>query len=60
MKSLLTSLKALAALPIGAVTWGLVIIFSAWIVLDLTYLKVSSGLSQTTYDTMMRNRFPCC
>jgi adenylate cyclase len=57
MKSLLASLKALAALPIGAVTWGLVIIFSAWIVLDLTYLKVSSGLSQTTYDTMVRNRF---
>ena len=57
MKSLLASIKALAALPIGAVTWGLVIIFSAWIVLDLTYLKVSSGLSQTTYDTMVRNRF---
>ncbi len=57
MKSLLASLKALAALPIGAVTWGLVVIFSAWIVLDLTYLKVSSGLSQTTYDTMVRNRF---
>ena len=57
MKSFLASLKALAALPIAAVTWGLVIIFSAWIVLDLTYLKVSSGLSQTTYDSMMRNRF---
>ena len=57
MRQLLTSLKALAALPIGAVTWGLVIVFSAWIVLDLTYLKVSSGLSQNTYDTMMRNRF---
>lgn len=61
MKSLFTSLiariKALAALPIGAVTWGLVIVFSAWIVLDLTYLKVSSGLSQTTYDGMVKNRF---
>lgn len=49
--------KALAALPIHAVTWGLVIVFSSWIVLDLTYLKVSSGLSQSTYDTMVKNRF---
>ncbi len=57
MKSLLASLKSLAALPIAAVTWGLVIIFSAWIVLDLTYLQVSSGLSQTTYDAMVKNRF---
>lgn len=61
MHPLLTSLnarvKGLAALPISAVTWGLVILFSAWIVLDLTYLKVSSGLSLTTYDTMVRNRF---
>ncbi len=61
MSSLLASLKVriqrLAALPIGAVTWGLVIAFSSWIALDLTYLKLSSGLSQTTYDTMVRNRF---
>ncbi|MDI9333971.1 MAG: CHASE2 domain-containing protein [Cytophagales bacterium] len=64
MKSALTSIfapwiarfKALAALPISAVTWGLVIIFSVWIVLDLTYLKVSSGVSQTTYDAMVKHR----
>lgn len=56
MRKLIHQLQALAALPIGAVTWGLVLIFSGWIVLDLTYLKVSSGLSQTTYDAMVKNR----
>jgi CHASE2 domain-containing sensor protein len=61
MTSLLAAIKArihqLAALPIGLVTWSLVIIFSVWVVLDLTYLQVSSGLSQTTYDTMVKSRF---
>ena len=52
----LQAFKRLAALPIGAVTWGLVIVFSSWIVLDLTYLEVSGGLSQTTYDAMVKNR----
>lgn len=56
LSPLLTRLKALAALPIHTVTWGLVVIFSVWIVLDMTYLKISSGLSQTTYDAMVRNR----
>ncbi|MEN9587412.1 MAG: hypothetical protein RIT15_987 [Pseudomonadota bacterium] len=59
MKQFITRLKALknlAALPISAVTWVLVIVFSVWIILDLTYLKVSSGLSQTTYDAMVKNR----
>ncbi len=59
MKNLIDRLKALkglAALPIHTVTWGLVIVFSGWIVLDLTYLKLSSGLSQTTYDAMVKHR----
>jgi adenylate cyclase len=55
--SLVERLKTLPALPIRTVTWGLALIFSSWIVLDLTYLQVSSGLSQTTYDTMVKNRF---
>ncbi len=57
LNSLIARVKALAALPISAVTWGLVIVFSSWIVLDLTYLQVSSGLSQSTYDAMVKNRF---
>ncbi|MEY4295684.1 MAG: hypothetical protein RLY82_1372 [Pseudomonadota bacterium] len=55
--SLVSRVKAFGALPTYSVTWGLVAIFSFWIVLDLTYLKVSSGLSQTTYDAMVKNRF---
>jgi adenylate cyclase len=55
--SLVQSLKSLAALPIRTVTWALVAVFSVWIVLDLTYLQVSGGLSQTTYDAMVKNRF---
>ena len=59
MKQLLNRLKKfkeLAALPIRSVTWVLVIVFSSWILLDLTYLQVSSGLSQTTYDAMVKKR----
>ena len=59
MKKLLSHLqkiKTLAALPIHSVTWLLVFVFSAWIVLDLTYLQISSGLSQTTYDAMVKKR----
>ena len=57
LTSLIARVKTLAALPISAVTWGLVIVFSSWIVLDLTYLQVSSGLSQSTFDAMVKNRF---
>lgn len=56
MKPIADRLKALAALPIRWVTWVLVVIFSSWILLDLTYLQISSGLSQTTYDAMVKNR----
>lgn len=49
--------KALAALPIRTVTWVLTGIFVVWIFVDLTFLQLSSGLSQTTYDAMVKNRF---
>ena len=52
----LQKIKTLAALPISSVTWLLVFVFSVWIVLDLTYLQISSGLSQTTYDAMVKKR----
>jgi adenylate cyclase len=55
--SLAAKVKSSAAAPIRTVTWSLVAIFSVWIVLDLTYLQVSGGLSQTTYDAMVKNRF---
>jgi adenylate cyclase len=54
---LISRLQRLAALPIQKVTWGLVALFSLWIVADLTYLKFSNGVSQSTYDAMMRSRF---
>jgi adenylate cyclase len=54
---LIARVKALAAFPIHIVTWGLVVAFSGWIAIDLTLLQLSSGLSQTTYDAMVRNRF---
>ena len=35
---------------------GLVLVFSAWIVIDVVLVGVSGGLAQTTYDNMVRGR----
>ena len=35
---------------------GLVLVFSAWIVVDVLLVGVTGGLAQTTYDNMVRGR----
>ena len=46
----------LGALPARRVTWGLVLLFSAWVLLDVFVLKLTGGLAQSTYDAMVRAR----
>ena len=48
--------QRLGALPARRVTWALVLIFAAWVVVDVFVLKLSGGLSRSTYDTMVRAR----
>ncbi len=47
----------LGALPASRVTWALALAFCLWAVLDLFALRLSSGLANSTYDTMVRARF---
>lgn len=49
-------LKRLASWPDRWVLTGLVLAFSAWVILDVFFLSVSGGIAQTTYDTMVRGR----
>jgi adenylate cyclase len=44
------------ALPPKRVTWGLVAIFSAWVLLDVMHLRLTSGLSKPSFDAMVRAR----
>lgn len=46
----------LGALPASRVTWGLVLIFSLWVLLDVFVLKLSGGLARSSYDAMVRAR----
>ena len=46
----------IGALPARRVTWGLVAIFSAWVLLDVLVFKFSGGLSQASFDAMVRAR----
>ncbi|MBT9505215.1 CHASE2 domain-containing protein [Rhodoferax sp.] len=46
----------LGALPARRVTWGLVLFFSIWVVLDVFVLKLSGGVAQSSYDAMVRAR----
>ena len=46
----------LGALPASRVTWVLALAFCLWAVLDLFALRLSSGLANSTYDTMVRAR----
>ncbi len=46
----------LGALPPKRVTWSLVAIFSAWVLLDVMHLRLTSGLSKPSFDAMVRAR----
>ena len=46
----------LGAWPAQRVTWGLVAVFTAWVLLDVLVLQFSGGLARSTYDTMVRAR----
>jgi adenylate cyclase len=46
----------IGALPARHVTWGLVLVFSAWVLLDVLVFKFSGGLAQSSYDAMVRAR----
>jgi adenylate cyclase len=46
----------IGALPAGRVIWGLVILFSIWVLLDVFVVHLSGGLSRNSYDSMVRNR----
>ena len=48
--------RRLGPLPAKRVTWGLVLVFSAWAMLDVFVFKVSSGLAKSSYDAMVRAR----
>ncbi|MBI2725471.1 MAG: CHASE2 domain-containing protein [Polaromonas sp.] len=42
--------------PAGRVTWGLVGLFSVWLLADALFLGVGSGIAQSSYDAMVRMR----
>jgi len=46
----------IGSLPARRVTWTLVAIFSVWVLLDVFVLKVTGGLTQSSYDAMVRAR----
>ena len=49
-------LDRIGALPTRRVTWGLVLIFSVWVVLDVFIFKVTGGLAKSSFDAMVRAR----
>lgn len=46
----------LGALPARRVTWGLVIVFSVWVLLDVLVLQLTSGMARSSFDAMVRAR----
>ena len=44
------------ALPALKVIWGLVVLFSIWVVLDVLVFRITGGLALSTYDAMVRAR----
>jgi CHASE2 domain-containing sensor protein len=48
--------RKLGALPPRKIIWGLVLVFSSWILLDVLVLKVTSGQSHASFDAMVRTR----
>ena len=49
-------LSRIGALPARRVTWGLVVIFSVWVLLDVMVFKVTGGLAKPSFDAMVRAR----
>ena len=49
-------LGRLGALRATRVTWGLVLLFSIWVLLDVFVFKLTGGLSKSSFDAMVRNR----
>lgn len=46
----------IGSLPAGRVTWALVLLFTAWVLVDVLLLRFSGGLAQSSYDAMVRAR----
>jgi adenylate cyclase len=46
----------LGALPARRVTWGLVVVFSVWVLLDVMVLQLTSGMARSSFDAMVRAR----
>ena len=46
----------LGALPARRVTWGLVLVFSVWVLLDVLVIRFTSGMARSSFDAMVRAR----
>ncbi len=46
----------LGALPSRRVTWGLVLVFSVWVLLDVLVFHFTSGMARSSFDAMVRAR----
>jgi CHASE2 domain-containing sensor protein len=49
-------LRRLGALPAPRVIWSLLLVFSVWVVLDVFFLHLTSGLAPSSFDAMIRHR----
>jgi adenylate cyclase len=49
-------LQRVGAWPARRVTWGLVLVFAVWVLLDVFVLKLTGGLANSTFDAMVRAR----
>ena len=49
-------LQRVGAWPARRVTWGLVLLFAVWVLLDVFILKLTGGLAQSSFDAMVRAR----
>ena len=47
----------IGGLPARQFTWSLVALFSVWVVLDVMVFKFTTGIANSSYDTMVRARF---
>jgi adenylate cyclase len=54
--NLWSKISGLGRLPLRRVVWGLCLLFSLGIVLDIFHLGLGSGLAASTYDAMVRQR----
>lgn len=48
--------RRLGALPARRVTWGLVLVFSVWVLLDVLVFQLTSGMARSSFDAMVRSR----